>query len=290
MKKLLYLFIALLISGAGFVSPNQVEAYNFGDFRSETLTAKAWEALAEDDIEAVLAYTNKVMELYGAQAQQMQESIDEFVSGPKEDVYALWALNDVSTSLFIQGEAFRKANMVDEAKEVYKKLLNEYTYGQSWDDNGWFWKPAEAAKEKLAMLESGTNLDFGDYSSAYLTDQAWKALGSQDLEGVVIYTDKVMELYANQAQEMQNSLTEYAWESKEKIFSLWALNDVGTALFIRGEAFRQAGKNKESAQAYKALVDSYYYAQCWDPGVNNKGWFWKPAEAAQQALDEIGEV
>ena len=38
--------------------------------------------------------------------------------------------------------------------------------------------------------------------------------------------------------------------------------------------------------AYQKLVDQYYYAQCWDP----KGWFWKPAEAAQQALDELGEI
>ena len=41
---------------------------------------------------------------------------------------------------------------------------------------------------------------------------------------------------------MQNSLTEYPWESKDKIFGYWALNDVGTALYIQGEALRKAGK------------------------------------------------
>jgi len=39
-------------------------------------------------------------------------------------------------------------------------------------------------------------------------------------------------------------------------------------------------------KTYNNLVKDYYYAQCWDP----KGWFWKPAEAAQQALDELGEI
>ena len=42
--------------------------------------------------------------------------------------------------------------------------------------NGWFWKPAEAAREKLAMIDSGQFLDFGDYTSAFMTTQAWKAL------------------------------------------------------------------------------------------------------------------
>jgi len=84
---------------------------------------------------------------------------------------------------------------------------------------------------------------------------------------------------------MQESLTEYAWESKEKIFSYWALNDVGTCLFIRGETYKKAGNAEEAKKAYQELVDDFYYAQCWDP----QGWFWKPAEAAQQKLDEISE-
>ena len=85
---------------------------------------------------------------------------------------------------------------------------------------------------------------------------------------------------------MQGSLTEYPWETKDKIFNFWALNDVGTALYIKGEALRKAGKNKEAREAYKKLVDEFFYAQCWDP----KGWFWKPAEAAQQAIDDLGEA
>ena len=50
-----------------------------------------------------------------------------------EEIFAYWALNDVATALFIQGEAFRRANMEDESVEVFYKLINEYTYGQTWD-------------------------------------------------------------------------------------------------------------------------------------------------------------
>ena len=285
MKRFLAI-LAIFMGVMTFAGVKESSAYNFGDFRSETLAGKAWEALAQDDIEAVLAYTNKCIELYSEQAKKMENSLTAYVKGKNDDIFALWALNDVATSLFIQGEAYRKANMKDEAKEAYNKIIKEYTYGQTWDPKGWFWKPAEAAKEKLAMMESGTNLDFGDYTSSFLTTQAWKALLADDLDSVNAYTNKVIELYADKAKDMQNSLTEYAWESKDKIFSYWALNDVGTSFFIKGEAYKKAGKNKEAKDAYKKLVDDYFYAQCWDP----KGWFWKPAEAAQEAINSLGNI
>lgn len=284
MKKAAVLIFAILLSVCMVHTP--AEAYNFGDFRSETLTTKAWGALAEEDLEAVLAYTNKCIELYGKQAKKMQDSLEDYPRGSNQEIFGYWALNDVATSLFIQGEAYRKAKMNDEAKEVYKKVIDEYRFGQAWDTKGWFWKPAAAAKEKIAMLESGSNLDFGDYTSAYLTTQAWKALTDQDTEAVHAYTDKVIELYRDKAKFMQESLTEYPWESKERIFEYWALNDVGTSLFIKAEAFKKSGKYEEARAAYQELVNNYSYAQCWDPN----GWFWKPKEAAEQALDELGEI
>lgn len=282
MKKLI-LIMMLLGASVGLTASTALAAYNFGDFRSETLVSKAWSALAENDIEGVLVYTNKCLELYAEQAKKMQDSLSEFPTGSNDDIFAYWALNDVATSLFIQGEAYRKANMKDDAKAAYTKVIEDYTYGQTWDTQGWFWKPSEAAKDKLAMINSGSNLDFGDYTSSFLTTQAWKALMAEDVQAVEVYTNKVIELYAEKARNMQQSLAEYPWESKEKIFSYWALNDVGTSYYIQGEAYKKAGKNKEAREAYQKLVDSYSYAQCWDP----KGWFWKPSEAAVQAIDEL---
>lgn len=258
-------------------------AYNFGDFRSETLVKKAWEALSAEDTEAVLAYTNKCLELYEEKAKEMQANLDGYVEGPKEKVFEQWALNDVATSLFIQGEAYRRSGKQDAAIAAFKKLVDEVSYGQTWDTNGWFWKPAAAAKEKMAMIDSGVVLDFGDYTSAFLVGQAWRALPSGDMKVITAYTDKVIELYAEKAKEMQASLTEYPWQSKEQIFNYWALNDVGTALFIKAEALKKAGETEEAKKVYKTLIDQYFYAQCWDP----QGWFWKPAEAAQEALADM---
>ena len=284
MKKIMIVLALLMVSG-GVYHPATAAAYNFGDFRSETLTTKAWGALGEGDLEGVLAYTNKCIELYAGEAKKMQNSLTEYQQGANEEIFKLWALNDVATSLFIQGEAYRKAEKKDEALSAYKRVVDEFSFGQAWDPKGWFWKPAEASKEKISMIETGSNLDFGDYSSSFITTQAWKALGADDLDSVIAYADKVLDLYQDKAKAMQATMTEYAWESKDEIFSKWALNDVGTAYFIKGEALKKAGEQKKAVKAYKELVNNYFYAQCWDPN----GWFWKPAEAAQQSLDELGE-
>ena len=281
MNKLLTILTVLGISAG--VLCGSAGAYNFGDFRSETLTTKAWGALAQNDVEGVLAYTNKCVELYAEKAKEMQNELGGYVEGPNEKVFEQWALNDVATSLFIQGEAYRKAGKEKEAVKVFQRLIAEFSYGQTWDTNGWFWKPAEAAKEKIAMIDSGVMLDFGDYSSAFLVGQAWRALPSGDVKVVTSYTDKVIELYGEKAKEMQASLTEYPWQSKEQIFNHWALNDVGTALFIKGEVLSKAGQVPEAKAAYKKLIDNFFYSQCWDP----QGWFWKPSEAAQEKLAEM---
>jgi tetratricopeptide (TPR) repeat protein len=282
MRKTIFL-IAMLLGATLLPSVKASAEINYGDYRSVTLVSKAWKALQDKNLDEVLAYTNKCLELYAGQAKKMQESLTDYAQGDKDKIFSYWALNDVATSLFIQGEAYRQAGKMDEAKAAYSKVMKDYAFGQCWDEGGWFWKPADAAKEKLAMIQSGSSLDFGDYKSSTLSAKAWEALNNKDLAGVDAYVNKCLELYADQAKQMQSSLKEYPWESKEKIFSYWALNDVGTCLFIRGEAYKNAGKSDEAKKAFKQLVDEYSYAQCWDP----QGWFWKPAEAAQQKLDEL---
>ena len=110
-KVLLGLIVCAVAIGTGH--PQTAFAYNFGDYRSETLVGKAWDALNKGDTEAVLAYTNKCLELYAEQGKKMQASLKEYPQGSNEQIFAYWALNDVATSLFIQGESYRKADMKD---------------------------------------------------------------------------------------------------------------------------------------------------------------------------------
>jgi len=283
MIKKAVLVLSILCATMAMVHPTTASAYNFGDFKSMTLVGKAWNALNQNDLEGVLAYTNKCLELYAEQAKKMQSGLTDYVKGTNEEIHSYWALNDVAAALFIQGEAYRKAGQNDEAKAAYEKLTNEYSFGQCWDPQGWFWKPADTAKQKLASLGTPNAPDFGDVSSSALVAKAWKALSDKNQEAVDAYVSKALELYEEKAKEMQKSLTEYPWESKEKIFSYWALNDVGTVLFIKGEYYRAAGNAQEAKKAYQKLIDEYSYAQCWDP----QGWFWKPAEAAAEKIDAL---
>ncbi len=243
MKRVLVI-VFMLLAGIGVCTPQTGFAYDFGDYRSLTLTTRAWEALEKGDIEAVLAYTNKCIELYGEQAKAMQSKLTGYASGSSQEIFSYWALNDVATSLFIQGEAYRKAKMYDEAKEVFNRLINDYAYGQCWDAKGWFWKPAEVAKEKLVGVASGTSIDFGDMSSGALTTKAWKALLDGSLEGVLAYTNKCIELYDVKAKEMQASLTAYPTEN-EKIFAYWPSMMWGRVTLFRGKLCEGPGSPRK---------------------------------------------
>ncbi|MDP3143213.1 MAG: tetratricopeptide repeat protein [Candidatus Omnitrophota bacterium] len=257
--------------------------YDFGDNRSVTLTTKAWNSLNLGDVEAVLVYTNRCLEFYGEEAKKMQATLTDYPTGSNQEIFNFWALNDVGTCLYVQGEAYSKANMNEEAKEAYKKVIDDFGFSQCWDAKGWFWKVTEAAKEKIRAIETGKSYDFGDYRSETLTGKAWGALGKGNLDEVLIYTNKCLDLYAGKAKEMQVSLKEYPWKSKEEIFSYWALNDVGTCLFIQGEAYKRANKTLEAQKAFNRIIAEFSYAQCWD----SKGWFWKPVDGAREKLAEI---
>jgi tetratricopeptide (TPR) repeat protein len=257
---------------------------NFGDYKSSTLTTKAWQALAQKDTAAVLVYTNKCVDMYGPAAVKMQAELKDYPSGDPQKVFSYWAVNDIATSLYIQGEAYRKAKELDKAKAAYTRVVNEFSYGQAYDPaSQTFWKPAEAARDALYMIEKGLDLDYGNMTSNTLAQRMWESLAKNNLDEVIAYNMKLGNLYSGVAKDMQRTLKDYPQLPAENIHTFWALNDVGTGEFILGEAYRAAGKNVEAIAAYKKVITDYLYAQCWD----TNGWFWKPAEAAQQKIMEL---
>lgn len=124
-------------------------------------------------------------------------------------------------------------------------------------------------------------LDFGDHGSATLATKAWDALNAGKHAEVDGYAAKCIELYGARAQEMQKGLSAAA--PAEKANEYWALNDVGTCHFIRATS-REARGDKAGALAdYRALVEKFAFAQCWD----TKGWFWRPADTAREKLKAL---
>lgn len=135
-------------------------------------------------------------------------------------------------------------------------------------------------------------VDFGNYSSETLTTNAWRAMDRGDYATAVIYTDKCIELYKEEALKMQADIhlkrqTEDVKkkQTNQEVFDNWALNDVGTSYFIKGEALVNMGKEKEAVEAYKVVMNQLYYANTYDP----QGWFWSPAEAANKKVVTLSQ-
>lgn len=130
---------------------NSTMAQDFGDHTSSTLTGKAWEELGKGNTDLAITYADKCIELYFAEAEKMQKSLEDFTD--QEDTPKYWALNDVGTCLYIKGQALLKKGKKKEAISSFKKLTGKVKFAQCWDPNGWFWKPSEAAKEKMVEME-----------------------------------------------------------------------------------------------------------------------------------------
>jgi len=262
-----------------------VRAQPIESMSSVDLVTKAWEAFNNKDYEEAVTFSNACILRYGKSAQKMQATLKDYPTGKPEAIHAFYALNDVATALYIKAESLRKLERSKEAESVYQQLLDQYSFGQCWDPRGWFWKPAVVAREKLAMLKTGKFYDFGDYSSMNLMILSWKALDEEDVEAALVFTNKAIELYGKEADKMQAALTYFPGGKPETIHSYYALNDVGTAYFIAGEAYILSGRLEQAREAYQTVVDRYGFAQCWDP----RGWFWKVATGAKEKIDMIDE-
>jgi hypothetical protein len=118
-------------------------------------------------------------------------------------------------------------------------------------------------------------LDYGDSTSATLVGKAWKASEKKDYPELLAYTRRCVELYGEEAKSMNAALT--GFEPAKTAAEQWALNDVGTCMYIMANAYVDLEMYPEAVEAYRALATDYKYSQCWDP----KGWFWRPAATAE---------
>lgn len=118
-------------------------------------------------------------------------------------------------------------------------------------------------------------------SSALLTSQAWEALAAKDYTTAKARITRCRELYEAKAKEMQETLSVVPGPDTAREF--WALNDVGTCLFILGKVAEAEGKNTDAIAAYQDVIKNFPMAQCWD----KQGWFWQPAVAAKERLTAL---
>ncbi|MEM7083919.1 MAG: hypothetical protein AAF465_14415 [Pseudomonadota bacterium] len=124
-------------------------------------------------------------------------------------------------------------------------------------------------------------LDYGDYSSAYLLEKAWDAYKKKDYAKILGYTTKCVDIHGDEGKRMNSTLS--AFEPEVSAGELWALNDVGTCLYIMANTYEELQRYPDAVRTYRQLATDYTYAQCWD----TKGWFWRPAEGAARKAEKM---
>lgn len=118
-------------------------------------------------------------------------------------------------------------------------------------------------------------------TSSSLTSQAWEALAAKDFATAKAKIERCKSLFGERAADMQASLSVLPGPDTAKEF--WALNDVGTCLFILGKVGEGEGKSEDAIAAYQEVMKSFSMAQCWD----KQGWYWQPAVAAKERLTAL---
>ena len=93
---LLVTFLQLVAATGPTAQTSDPAVVDYGDYSSETLTTRAWDALGAGEYLNAIKYTEKCAELYEAEAREMQATLK--VRAPDNKVNDYWALNDVGTS------------------------------------------------------------------------------------------------------------------------------------------------------------------------------------------------
>lgn len=121
------------------------------------VTSKAWDALAAEDWDGVERLANRATRTWGANAKKTNDGLSKFPSADEAKVFA--NLNELATVMFLKGEALRKKGDTDGALAAYYTLLADYNFGQCWDQKGWWWQPAAAARDQIRKLAPGSQAE-----------------------------------------------------------------------------------------------------------------------------------
>jgi len=126
------------------------------------LTQMAWDSFNKDDYRKTIDYAEKCINEFKGSADREQKELEDLKTPQppkgsvseqdKEIILKRGLLNDVATCFFIKGYSYEKLNQTDEAKKAYSSA-SFYTYARCWDPNGFFWIPAEAAKDRMSQLK-----------------------------------------------------------------------------------------------------------------------------------------
>jgi hypothetical protein len=279
--------IALLLSGCQPVALADKPLH-------EKETAAAWEAFKNGKPEEAIKHADTcILEFRGAANRRQKEINDNKERIPngrvdgeqKEAIFKNGPLNDVCTCYYIKARAADKLGQKEQSAAALT-AASKYPAARAWDTNGWFWSPAHAAELFRTNPELADKSPHEVYAS-----QAWDEFNGGRHARAIEFADKCVEEFHESALDMERDLAKrgvrpptgaVSEAAKLKVFENGLLNDVATCLFIKGKAAEVTGDKAAAVAAYSRAL-KLTRGRCWDP----KGWFWSPAEGANDRLDII---
>ena len=90
-------------------------------------------------------------------------------------------------------------------------------------------------------------------SSGELINKCWQAHGKRDIEATFKYTQELIDLYKDEAEKEEASLTALP-KAKNDILKVGALNDVATAYFIQAESYMRQGKIEDAKKIFNLVI------------------------------------
>jgi tetratricopeptide (TPR) repeat protein len=308
------LFLTFSLNPAVFAQDQPAEKPSSGE-----LINKSWSVHGKKDLEATFKYTQELIDLYKDQADKDQASLSALPKN-KDEINKVSALNDVATAYFIQAESYMRQQKLEEAKKIFKLLIDKYYYGQAWDPRGWYWQIAEASKQSIKKMESGSieletvkkvsqlptkivlyepgKEDFVDYAKY----GEFKNRGTEQYEYVIkdqeglslavgegIFPNTTSVRWdpefkkAQKGKRLEGSHWDFVHSPDlEAAFLKWAIGSEpqGVRLFYTGLLFEKSGLIKEAIKCYYAIVVHF-------PGSFGWTYFKTPWYVGQAAISKI---
>jgi tetratricopeptide (TPR) repeat protein len=269
---------------------------------SSDLIVKSWEAHGRRDIEAVFKYTKACIDLYKNEADKEQASLKELPKN-KEAIENVQSLNNVAIAYFIQAESYLRQEKTEEAKNIFKIIIDKYYYAQAWDQRGWYWQLAETAKQSVKKIETGSieiekkvqvsqlptktvlydpgKEDFVDYEQY----GEFKNVGTKDYRYIVsdqeglsaavgegVYPNSISIRWdpefkkAKEEKRLEGSHWDFLYSPDlEAAFLKWAIasEPQGIKLFYTGLILEKSGLIKQAIKCYYAIVVHFPGAYGW---------------------------
>ncbi|MFA6358373.1 MAG: glycoside hydrolase family 2 TIM barrel-domain containing protein [Candidatus Omnitrophota bacterium] len=269
---------------------------------SGELTNQAWIAHGKRDVESTNKYTQQCIDLYKDQAEKEQLSLSALPKNKKE-IEAVQILNDVTTCYFIQAESLMRQEKIEEAKKIFKLIIDKYAYGQAWDPRGWFWSVKTAAEQSIKKIETGsieieqkkkvsqlvTKLVLFDPGKEDFVDYAkygeFKNIGTKDYAYVIVDQKGLIEavgegVYPNNSAVRKNPIFKQVIKDKrlegdvwdflyspdqEAAFVKWTTSSEpqGVKLYGTGLVLEKAGLITQAIKCYYSIVVNFGGSYGW---------------------------